>query len=287
MQNKKNKKLYMIISVIIITILSIFIILALKGIYGNSSKQINESYNFLHDLQKMNAINKEQSIDIKDFQEVKRISDFSNVKYTLVNNNYVTELDKEYNVIGFFEQNVNKIYNVDELTEEECIEYANKYLNSIYKENIVFKEIKDKDSTENPFYTISFYKIYNNYICYSNEMLVKINKYDGTLSGYSNYSSNDGEFLSDINISEEESKDIFSNYMKELGFEGEILGKPKVGYVNIDGKVNQICYLIIYRITEKDNSVKFSDVIINADTGDIIKHSNNIMELLPAEDIRN
>lgn len=283
----KNKKVYMVISVIIITILSIFIILALKGIYGNSSKQIKESYKFLHDLQKVNAIDKGQSIDIKDFQEIKRISEFSNVKYTLVNNNYVTELDEGYNVIGFFEQSVNKVYNVEKLTEEECIEYANKYLNSICEDEIVFKEIKDKDSKENPFYTISFYKMYNNYICYSSEMLVKINKYDGSLIGYSNYSTNNGEFLSDINISEDESKYIFSNYMKELGFEGEIIGKPKIGYVNIDGEVNQICYLIIYRITEKDNTVKFSDVIINADTGEIIKHSNNIMELLPDENVTN
>ena len=283
----KNKKVYMVISVIIITILSIFIILALKGIYGNSSKQIKESYKYLHDLQKVNAIDKGQSIDIKDFQEIKRISEFSNVKYTLVNNNYVTELDEGYNVIGFFEQSVNKVYNVEKLTEEECIEYANKYLNSICEDEIVFKEIKDKDSKENPFYTISFYKMYNDYICYSSEMLVKINKYDGSLIGYSNYSTNNGEFLSDINISEEESKYIFSNYMKELGFEGEIIGKPKIGYVNIDGEVNQICYLIIYRITEKDNTVKFSDVIINADTGEIIKHSNNIMELLPDENVTN
>lgn len=283
----KNKKVYMVISVIIITILSIFIILALKGIYGNSSKQIKKSYKFLHDLQKVNAIDKGQSIDIKDFQEIKRISEFSNVKYTLVNNNYVTELDEGYNVIGFFEQSVNKVYNVEKLTEEECIEYANKYLNSICEDEIVFKEIKDKDSKENPFYTISFYKMYNDYICYSSEMLVKINKYDGSLIGYSNYSTNNGEFLSDINISEEESKYIFSNYMKELGFEGEIIGKPKIGYVNIDGEVNQICYLIIYRITEKDNTVKFSDVIINADTGEIIKHSNNIMELLPDENVTN
>lgn len=283
----KNKKVYMVISVIIITILSIFIILALKGIYGNSSKQIKESYKFLHDLQKVNAIDKGQGINIKDFQEIKRISEFSNVKYTLVNNNYVTELDERYNVIGFFEQSVNKVYNVDKLTEEECIEYANKYLNSICEDEIVFKEIKDKESKENPFYTISFYKMYNNYICYSSEMLVKINKYDGSLIGYSNYSTNNGEFLSDINISEEESKYIFSNYMKELGFEGEIIGKPKIGYVNIDGEVNQICYLIIYRITEKDNMVKFSDVIINADTGEIIKHSNNIMELLPDENVTN
>lgn len=283
----KNKKVYMVISVIIITILSIFIILALKAIYGNSSKQIKESYKFLHDLQKVNAIDKGQSIDIKDFQEIKRISEFSNVKYTLVNNNYVTELDEGYNVIGFFEQSVNKVYNVEKLTEEECIEYANKYLNSICEDEIVFKEIKDKDSKENPFYTISFYKMYNDYICYSSEMLVKINKYDGSLIGYSNYSTNNGEFLSDINISEDESKYIFSNYMKELGFEGEIIGKPKIGYVNIDGEVNQICYLIIYRITEKDNTVKFSDVIINADTGEIIKHSNNIMELLPDENVTN
>ena len=132
----KNKKVYMVISVIIITILSIFIILALKGIYGNSSKQIKESYKFLHDLQKVNAIDKGQSIDIKDFQEIKRISEFSNVKYTLVNNNYVTELDEGYNVIGFFEQSVNKVYNVEKLTEEECIEYANKYLNSICEDEI-------------------------------------------------------------------------------------------------------------------------------------------------------
>ena len=158
---------------------------------------------------------------------------------------------------------------------------------SICEDEIVFKEIKDKDSKENPFYTISFYKMYNDYICYSSEMLVKINKYDGSLIGYSNYSTNNGEFLSDINISEDESKYIFSNYMKELGFEGEIIGKPKIGYVNIDGEVNQICYLIIYRITEKDNTVKFSDVIINADTGEIIKHSNNIMELLPDENVTN
>ena len=93
-----------------------------------------------------------------------------------------------------------------------------------------FKVLKYKDSKENPFYTISFYKMYNDYICYSSEMLVKINKYDGSLIGYSNYSTNNGEFLSDINISEDESKYIFSNYMKELGFEGEIIGKPKIEY---------------------------------------------------------
>lgn len=287
MKNRGNKKLYMTISVIIIIILSIFIILALKNIYGNSSKQIKESYEFLHDLQKVNAIGKDEKISIREFQEIKMISDFSNVKYTLVNNDYVTELNEEYEVIGFFEQSVKKLYNVDKLTEEECIEYAKRYLNGIYKKDIVFKEIKDRDVEENPFYTIAYYKMHNDYICYSSEILVKINKYDGSLVGYSNYSANNGEFLSTINISEYESKNIFSNYMKELGVEGEIVGKPKIGYVNIDGEVNQICYLIIYRITEKDNAVKLSDVIINAETGEIVKYSNNIMELLPDENVTN
>lgn len=285
MKGKSNRKIYITISVIIIISLSIFIILAFKNIYGNSSKQIKESYDFLHTLQKVNAISKDESVNINEFQEIKRISDFSNVKYTLANNNYITELDEEYEVIGFSEQNVTKLYNVSELTEEECIEYADKYLRYIYKEDVAFKEIKDKDIEENPFYTITYYKMHDDYICYSSEILVKINKYDGSLVGYSNCSVNRGKFISTINISEAESKDIFSNYMKELGFEGEIVGKPKVGYVNINGEINQICYLIIYRIIEKDNTVKFSDVVINAENGEIVKHSNNIMELLPEKNI--
>lgn len=283
MDSKENKRVYMIISIVIIIILSIFIIVVIRDINGKSSKQIKASYNFLRILENDNGISQEKDIKINDFKDVERISDFSNIKYTLANNDYVFELNEDYQVIGFFEQNVKKLYGVKELTSEECKRYSKKYLNSIYKEDVVFKEIKDKDVEENPFYTFTYYKMHNDYICYSSEIWVNISKYDGSLVGYSNYSEGNGEFLSNININEDESKNIFFNYMKELGVVGEIVNKPKIGYFNIDGDVNQICYLINYRITEEDNKIKFSDVIINADTGDIVKHSNNIVELLPNE----
>ena len=285
MNNEKNKKLYMAISVIIIFILLIFIIITLKNIYGNSSKQIKESYDFLYELEKVDAISEMDRMSINEFQEIKKVSDFANVKYTIVNNNYVIELNDEYKVIGYFEQNVRKIYNVDKLTVKDCKEYAKKYLNKIYKGEVIFKEVKDKNLDENPFYTMVYYKMNNGYICYSNEIVIKINKYDGTLVGYSNYSGNDEKFLSNIYITEEDSKNIFNNYMKELGLEGEIVSNPKIGYFNIDGEANQICYIIIYKVIEKDNNVKFNDIVINAETGEIVKHIINIIELIDGEDI--
>ena len=73
--------------------------------------------------------------------------------------------------------------------------------------------------------------------------------------------------------------------MKELGLEGEIVSNPKIGYFNIDGEANQICYIIIYKVIEKDNNVKFNDIVINAETGEIVKHIINIIELIDGEDI--
>ena len=80
----------------------IFIIITLKNIYGNSSKQIKESYDFLYELEKVDAISEMDRMSINEFQEIKKVSDFANVKYTIVNNNYVIELNDEYKVIGFF-----------------------------------------------------------------------------------------------------------------------------------------------------------------------------------------
>lgn len=67
MNNEKNKKLYMAISVIIIFILLIFIIITLKNIYGNSSKQIKESYDFLYELEKVDAISEMDRMSINEF----------------------------------------------------------------------------------------------------------------------------------------------------------------------------------------------------------------------------
>ena len=67
MNNEKNKKLYMAISVIIIFILLIFIIITLKNIYGNSSKQIKESYGFLYELEKVDAISEMDRMSINEF----------------------------------------------------------------------------------------------------------------------------------------------------------------------------------------------------------------------------
>lgn len=286
MKNEKNKKLYIIISITIIIILSIFIILTFKNIYGNSSKQIKKSYEFIENLQRINAISKEGEIELDQFQEVKRINEFSSIKYTVVNGEYVVELNKDYKVTGFLNQDIKVSYIKEVLSEGQCIEYSRKYLENLYKGNLTFKEVREENMYDNPFYTVAYYKMHNDYVCYSNEILVKIDKYDGSLVGYSNYSDDNIEFSSKINITGENCKSIFESYMKELGLEGEMLGKPKVGYININGEENQLCYIIVYRIREKDNEVKFNDIIINTNNGEIVKHSNNIIELMPTESLK-
>lgn len=280
----KNKKrvIYLVTSFIIIIILILAIVIAYMNIYGKSSKQVRESYDFLHNLQMINAISKEADIKREGFQEVKRVNELSTVKFTLINCNYGVDLSEDYEVIGFSNQDPKKQY-TNTLTELECVEYAKKYLNKIYKGDFAFKQIKDNDSEGNPFYTIAFNKIQNKYICYSSEILIKINKYNGLLEGYSNYSDKNVKYSSEISISEEKCKRIFNEYMNNTGFKGEIVGTPKIGYINIDGEENQLCYIIVYSIIDSEDNSILNDMVINANSGEIVKYSNNIVELISGE----
>lgn len=282
MKNKKHRIWYLSISIITIIILSILIIISMMNIYGKSSKQVRESYEFLHKLQYIEAISTDIEIKKEDFQEVTRSNELSNVKYSLVYGDYGIDLNENYEVVGFSNQNV-KIQYKKELTSEECVEYARRYLKKIYGNDFKFKEIKDKDAIDSPVYTIAFYKTKNKYVCYSNEILLKIDKYDGNLIGYSNYSDNRNvKFSSDINISEEECEKIFNNFISELGINDIELDKIEVGYINISDEENQLCYVITYRITDGDNKDKLNNIIINSKTGEVVKHSNNIVELISA-----
>ena len=171
---KKGNKNLILFSVVFVLIIGIIYMWNMN--MGKTSTQVKETISFLEELSEIGAINGEVVPMASDIQEVKTSSNGNaTVAYTLKWNNCGVDLDKNYNVIGFLEQTTTESGETV-LTEEQCIDYAEKYLKHILDNDFELKEVLECEKNE-PFYTINFYRYHRKYINYDDIINVKINKY--------------------------------------------------------------------------------------------------------------
>lgn len=266
---KKSNRNLILFSVVFILILGI--IYMWNTNMGKTSKQVKETISFLEELSEIGAINGEVVPVASDIQEVK-ISSNGNatVGYTLKWHNCGVDLDKNYNVIGFLEQTTTESGETV-LTQEQCIEYAKKYLYYILDDAFAIKEVVENEKND-PFYTINFYRYHRKYINYDDIITVKINKYSGELVGLSALNTDEVDYQSFMRTRKSEAKKISRGYLDSLGLKGN-LTSIDLGYFTTEEKISTLSYIINYEITEGDNDGKICTIIINGNDGSVVKHS--------------
>ena len=136
---KKGNKNLILFSMVFVLIIGIIYMWNIN--MGKTSRQVKETISFLEELSEIGAINGEIVPVASDIQEVKTSSNGNaTVGYTLKWHNCGVDLDKNYNVIGFLEQTTTKTGETV-LSEEQCIDYAEKYLKHILDNDFELKEV--------------------------------------------------------------------------------------------------------------------------------------------------
>lgn len=265
-----KKKGEAMILTIISAVLIYFIFITWTTFKGSSSKQVKEAMNFLEKVESIGAIEGEVIPNAKEFKEVS--SGNSTIKYTLVAKNYGVDLDQSYNVIGFSNQDIS-LAGTEDIDSEQAVKIAKGYLSKIIDDKVVFKEVKNVEDENNPFYTISFYKYYEDYINYSCEVILKINKYNGNLLAYSTVNNVSKDYNKNINITKEDAIKIVKNNFDKLESSGVVNDSVGCGYVYIDENTTQLCYLINYEISLENELGGIHQVYVSTNDGEIVKES--------------
>ena len=209
---KKGNKNLILFSVVFVLIIGIIYMWNMN--MGKTSTQVKETISFLEELSEIGAINGEVVPMASDIQEVKTSSNGNaTVAYTLKWNNCGVDLDKNYNVIGFLEQTTTESGETV-LTEEQCIDYAEKYLKHILDNDFELKEVLESEKNE-PFYTINFYRYHRKYINYDDIITVKINKYSGELVGFSALNTDNVEYQSFMRTRKSEARKSLLNTQED------------------------------------------------------------------------
>ena len=266
---KKHNKNLILSSIVFVLIIGIIYMWNIN--MGKTSKQVKKTISFLEELREIGAINGKIVPVSSEIQEVKvSLNGNATVAYTLKWHNCGVDLDKNYNVIGFLEQTTTESGEIV-LTEEQCIDYARKYLYHILDDGFALKEVTENEKKD-PFYTINFYRYYRKYINYDDIITVKINKYSGELVGLSALNRDDVDYQSFIKTRKSEAKKSAREYLESIGLKGNLLNVD-MGYVTTGEKTSTLSYIINYDITKGDNAGKICTIIINGNDGSVVKHS--------------
>ena len=261
----------------ILTIIIIGLISSILVIWYNTndhtSRQVKSVIKFLEKLEEIGAIKEDSISKASEFSEVE-IGNVRNpqVKHTIIAENYGVDLDEEYNIVGFLNQGqVSR--NEESIDINEAIKIASNYVEEISKKDISLNEVKETPSEEVPYYTISFYKIYKDYVNFNSEIIIKIHENNGELVGYSEVSSKSKKYKDDIEISQMESEEIALKYFKDKEIKGEILSSTNIGYLFIDEEVSQLCRIINYEVKLENDSRAIHQIYISTEDGTILKEA--------------
>ncbi|GAB6167559.1 hypothetical protein JCM1393_00190 [Clostridium carnis] len=273
MKNKKGT----IIFGIIIGCLIIAILVVGRAIISKDSKEIVAATKFIEELQENNVIDIGENY-IKDSKESnteiiplnKSTNTNSKIQFSVIVQNYGVDLDSDYNVIGFSKKESSCEVKEIKYTEEEAKKQAEKYLKEIANEKIMFKEIRIVEGSNEPFYTVVFYKCKNGYPYYEYEIIAKINKCTGKLDGYTNYTLDHVKHISKIKIDKNDANKIAKEYLGKLKIEGKIDENPFTAYVSDKDKHIQLAY--VYTIESKNKegkSIKYK-LYVSANSGEVL-----------------
>lgn len=261
---------------IIFIIISIFLMVSIYSVRskseGKSSRQVKSAIEFLNTLKDEGVIGISELPKAEEFKEVKS-SDINklNKKYTVIARNYVVDLNDDYNVIGFLDENSN-VMEGNIISHDELVKKGEIYLKKILNENFELNDIRTTESQKSHIYTLSFYKYYKKYLSFSNEVILQINSYTGKLISYTDLSDNKVNYNSDIEVKSDKLKNIATGYFEVLGLKGELINNSKLGYFIVSEGQAQLCYILNYKILDGEEKDKIYKVVINGKDGTVLKH---------------
>lgn len=261
-----------IINIIIIFIFIVTVIgVASYKLFGELSKEINASKQFVCKLYSMNALDgKEELKDLK-YERVKTINSQNElVNKTIVTQEYGIDLDKDNNIVGFTKKDISKKY--PKISEEQAMARAEEYLVKICGNDLIF--VNRKDDIELPYYSFTYTKKENGYKLYFDEIKINIDKESGYIDGYSNTTMQKKCEEPKISISKEQAGDIAYDYFTKYDLNGAVSGESELVYAdnkieNKDSNKLELCYIVTIKAENSDELEVLFKIFINADNGQI------------------
>ncbi|WP_294154157.1 YcdB/YcdC domain-containing protein [uncultured Clostridium sp.] len=262
---------------VIINIIIIFIfIAAIIGIasyklFGESTKEINASKQFMSKLYSMNAVERKEELSDLKYERVKTINSQNElVSKSIVTQDYGIDLDKDNNVVGFAKKDITK--KLPKITEENARVKAEEYLMGICGNDLIF--VEKKDDSDLPYYSFIYTKKENGYKLYFDEIKINIDKENAYIDGYSNTTMQKKCKEAKISISEEEAENTAYDYFAKYDLNGEVSGKIELVYADNkiysnDSNELELCYIVPIKVNNSDQSDILVKILVNADNGKV------------------
>lgn len=275
----KAKKKVIAFTVLTIVLL-IAIGLAVVSNLGNKLKEVKVAKEFVTNLQKKGIIDTKLNLDEIEFKSMsKLVNKSSKTQYTVIGENIGIDLDSKYEVTGFSQKS--KIDNIkDSIDENTAKEISEKYINEITNEKFTFKEMREAKESEgnSNVYTVVFYKYFDNYPYYDNEIVVNINKNSGKLESYTNQRIDDINHNLNKSIDLDRAKKNAVDYFTRLNQKSEIVDEPLLALIlGIDGEF-ELSYVVNVKTTSADNKEDKYKLFINAESGDVVNRTADLIE---------
>ncbi len=275
----KNNKI-IINSAIILIFVAIILGVASHKLFGESSKEINASKQFMSELYSMNAVDVSDELTDLKYEKVKTINSQNElVNKTIVTQNYGIDLDKDNNIVGFAKKDIKRSRSI--ISEDEARKKADEYLVEICGNDLVFKE--KKDDKDLPYYSFTYTKRENGYKLYFDEIKININRESGYIDGYSNTTMQKQCSEPKISISKEDAEGIAYDSFTKYDMEGEVIKNTDLVYAynKNDGSGSnnlELCYVVGIKTKNSDGSEVMLKIFVNADNGKIYNSIKENME---------
>lgn len=270
------KKASMVFSVVIIVLL-LLIGFIVNNILKRGTKEVKVAKDFIEELYDSGIIENSYSIKkavIKEETLNKLSNKNSIIKYSVIIGKYGVDIDKNFNVLGFSNKNIDEhMVKSNLISEEDAIYLVKSYLSKITKDEFEFKEVKKEDNIESSFYNIIFYKYRNGYPYYKQEIKTVINKFTGKLEGYTNYPIENIKYSEEINIDEKEAIKILKDNFEGLKLEVTSMEDPLLSYINVSDKEMVLAYIFNSNLKDKDGKEESCTSSVRADTGEVVNYN--------------
>lgn len=270
------KKTSIVFSVVIIVLL-VLIVIVVNNILNRGTKEVKVAKQFIEELYDNGVIEDSYSIKravIKEETLNKLSNNNSIIKYSVIVGKYGVDIDKDFNVLGFSNKNIDEnMARSNEISEEEAIYLAKSYLSQITNEEFSFKELKTSENVDNSLYNIIFYKYKNGYPYYKQEIKTVINKFTGKLEGYTNYPIENVKYMEEININEKEATKILKESFESLKLEVTSIEAPLLSYINASDTEMVLAYTFNWNLKCKDGKEETYTSSVRADTKEVINYN--------------
>ena len=270
------KKTSIVFSVVIIVLL-VLIVIVVNNILNRGTKEVKVAKQFIEELYDNGVIEDSYSIKkavIKEETLNKLSNNNSIIKYSVIVGKYGVDIDKDFNVLGFSNKNIDEnMARSNEISEEEAIYLAKSYLSQITNEKFSFKELKTSENVDNTLYNVIFYKYKNGYPYYKQEIKTVINKFTGKLEGYTNYPIENVKYMEEININEKEATKILKESFESLKLEVTSIEAPLLSYINASDTEMVLAYTFNWNLKCKDGKEETYTSSVRADTKEVINYN--------------